>query len=211
MAGQNVPSIDTGGQPNTATDMNTLTSIASRDDFPALLNSLDLTHEAVEVGVYRGAFSATILERWEGDILYSIDPWKHQEGVLLDRSNVQDDEHHEAYRECVELLRKFGPRSHIIRDFSVSASTDFFDKTLDFVYLDARHDYRSVTNDLNAWWPKVKVGGILAGHDYFDKFVRKNLVEVKRAVDTFFQHGQLETINVTTDDNLPSWYVVKTK
>jgi hypothetical protein len=42
------------------------------------------------------------------------------------------------------------------------------DASLDYVYVDARHDYCGVKEDLEAWWPKLRRGGILAGHDYLD-------------------------------------------
>ena len=38
---------------------------------------------------------------------------------------------------------------------------------MDFVFLDAAHDYENVKEDILSWYPKVKVGGWLTGHDYF--------------------------------------------
>jgi predicted O-methyltransferase YrrM len=43
----------------------------------------------------------------------------------------------------------------------------FADGSLDMVYIDACHRYDDVLSDLERWWPKVKPGGILAGHDVF--------------------------------------------
>lgn len=189
---------------------NMITTVPStRKEIPLLLNQMGLVGRGVEVGVYKGGFSKAILDLWNGERLYSVDAWTFQSDVILDKSNVSDAEHMAAYNECIDVLRPFGTRSKIIRGFSETVATIFEDGSLDFVYLDARHDYRSVTADLEAWWPKIKAGGILSGHDYFDKFVRKNLVEVKRAVDTFFQFGQLAIVHQTTDDNLPSWIVQK--
>lgn len=53
----------------------------------------------------------------------------------------------------------------IIAD-SVNASRLFSDASLDWVHLDARHDYESVKNDIEAWLPRVKAGGWLSGDDY---------------------------------------------
>jgi hypothetical protein len=53
----------------------------------------------------------------------------------------------------------------IIAD-SVKASGLFSDSSLDWVHLDARHDYLSLKNDIEAWLPKVKSGGWLSGDDY---------------------------------------------
>lgn len=48
---------------------------------------------------------------------------------------------------------------------SVQAAARFPDRHFDFVFIDGAHDYASVRADILAWWPKVKLGGILAGHD----------------------------------------------
>jgi predicted O-methyltransferase YrrM len=54
----------------------------------------------------------------------------------------------------------------ILGTTSQFASELFVDETLDFVFIDGDHQYQSVRADLASWWPKVKPGGILAGHDY---------------------------------------------
>ncbi len=179
----------------------------TRKELPQLFNSLNLLGEGVEVGVHRGGFSAAILSVWKGKKLHAVDPWLHQ-GVKMDISDESQEIHDENLRVTKETLSKFKGRFAIVRDFSISASNRFLDGSLDFVYLDARHDYRSIWSDLEVWYPKVRKGGIISGHDYKNSCVRKNLVEVKRAVDNFFLivGGKIET---TTEDNLPSWHVIK--
>jgi hypothetical protein len=49
---------------------------------------------------------------------------------------------------------------------SVRAAQLFADESVAFCFIDADHSYESVTADLRAWWPKVRPGGMLAGHDY---------------------------------------------
>jgi hypothetical protein len=49
---------------------------------------------------------------------------------------------------------------------SVEAAKLYKDKSLDVVFIDANHSYESVRDDIEAWLPKVKMGGIIAGHDY---------------------------------------------
>ena len=53
------------------------------------------------------------------------------------------------------------------------------DEELDFVYIDGEHTHKAVLDDLRAWWPIVKKGGIVAGHDY------ANIPVVKTGVDEF--------------------------
>ena len=44
----------------------------------------------------------------------------------------------------------------------------FQNESLDFIYIDARHDYKAVWDDLEAWFPKLRKGGLFSGHDYVD-------------------------------------------
>jgi len=60
----------------------------------------------------------------------------------------------------------FGEKITLIISDSVSAARLFGDASLEWVHLDARHDYASVKNDIEAWLPKVKIGGWLSGDDY---------------------------------------------
>jgi predicted O-methyltransferase YrrM len=53
-----------------------------------------------------------------------------------------------------------------VRLTSVEAAATYEDSSLDFVFIDADHSYESVREDIIAWWPKVKAGGIISGHDY---------------------------------------------
>ena len=50
---------------------------------------------------------------------------------------------------------------------SMDAVVKFKDNSVDFVFIDADHSYEAVKQDILAWYPKVKPGGILAGHDYY--------------------------------------------
>lgn len=53
-----------------------------------------------------------------------------------------------------------------IRQDSVSAASRFDDNSLDMVFLDGQHEYEAVKADIQAWLPKIKPGGLLAGDDY---------------------------------------------
>ena len=92
-------------------------------------------------------------------------------------------------------------RAAIIRLQSQEAALLVDDESIDFCFIDAQHDYFSVMNDVIAWWPKVRIGGILAGHDY--NYLHYGCVY---AVDEFARKMNLE-IHVTEDY---SWYIFKT-
>tara|TARA_Y100000034_G_scaffold81854_2_gene98138 strand:- start:1931 stop:2557 length:627 start_codon:yes stop_codon:yes gene_type:complete len=114
----------------------------------------------VEVGVWKGEFSEWLLYESRLKKLYSIDKWVNHNG---------DDDwyHHEwAEEECRRRLEPFGDRSVIVKKWSTDAAGDFPNWSLDFVYLDAGKDHRSITDDILYWYDKVSWGGILAGKDY---------------------------------------------
>ena len=66
-----------------------------------------------------------------------------------------------------------------IKNSSKNASELFEDECLDMVYIDADHNYSSVKSDIEYWFPKVKTGGFLAGHDFWLDGVKRAVHEIK--------------------------------
>lgn len=60
---------------------------------------------------------------------------------------------------------------------SFVAANNFQDGSIDMCYLDANHCYEFISRDIAAYWPKMKGGGTLAGHDWSDEGVRKAVSE----------------------------------
>jgi hypothetical protein len=79
-----------------------------------------------------------------------------------------------------------------IRGGSSDSAQYFQDGTVDFVFIDADHIYERVRDDINAWLPKIKPGGIIAGHDYNPPH------EVERAVNEIFGN---RVVRIPSDDN----------
>ena len=73
----------------------------------------------------------------------------------------------------------------IIKDDSLNAVNQFKNNSIDYLMIDGGHSYTEVTNDLNAWYKKVKPGGIISGDDYTIS------TETTQAVDDFF-YGQFD-------------------
>jgi hypothetical protein len=68
---------------------------------------------------------------------------------------------------------------------SPRAAAHFADDSLDFAFIDGNHLYKHVRADIYAWWPKIKSGGLLTGHDYGIDLDAENIWGVQRAVDEF--------------------------
>jgi hypothetical protein len=171
-------------------------------DRNTMLDCLGLKGKScVEVGVERGHYSQEVLKR-EPAALLLIDPWCHQDEKVYpnDTSNVDNDEGERWFREVQESLGK-DPRVTVMRAFSVEAAKTVEDKSRDFVYIDAIHTKESCLEDMRTWWPKVKEGGWLCGHDY-------QFQGVIDAVAQFCAENKLK-ITFATKEGAPSWAIQK--
>ncbi len=137
----------------------------TRLGFAQLLNQLDLHGIGVELGVWRGDFSIPFRERWLGQKLYLVDPWMKLDDYEDVRNKEFDDT---AFDYVLEHTQRFGSTVEMIQSTSEEAAI-FLPNNLDFVYVDANHSYEHTLQDLNLWWPKMKKGGVLAGHDIFNE------------------------------------------
>jgi len=137
-----------------------------RNDIGYLLEELNFTH-GVEVGVQRGRFSAIhVLPHWKSCQSYKlVDLWANQENYV-DSANVADNMQEQIFRGAKARLAKFGNITEFFRMSSLEAAKLIENVSLDFVYVDARHDYCGVKEDILLYWPKLRPGGIMAGHDF---------------------------------------------
>jgi len=134
----------------------------------------------IEVGVWKGELSAELLRTFPDLILCMVDPWM---GAVPGLATPQ--ETHEAYLEALQKTAFAVGRRFVIRRTSIEAAKTVENLSMDFVFIDALHDYYNVSQDLEAWYPKVRFGGLLAGHDYGGCLDRRGDGGVKRAVDEF--------------------------
>jgi hypothetical protein len=185
-----------------------LKSIIRRENLMDIAIELDYKTGA-EIGVLNGDFAGIVTSKWTGKWIL-VDPWKHFDQGYIDPSNFSDEEHENRYQAVLNKLS--GRNINVIRKESVEASKDLTDGCLDFVYIDANHSYKAVTDDLEAWWPKVAIGGIISGHDYMDRIRPKKRAYnclVRSAVNDFIQRKQLQLPYLTQPTCCPSWVLVK--
>ena len=175
--------------------------IHHRDDFPLLCNWRCLFNNAVEVGVDRGEFSNCFLNRWYGQTYYGVDSYR----AHCDAPEAREGDFQSA---CIRYERH-SRRAHLVRVRSIEAplvlKETYMTTVFDFGYIDAEHDYLSVVQDIEIWWPLISKNGILAGHDYAPGMHDG----VVRAVDEFAERFGL-TVYLTHEIEEPaSWYVYK--
>lgn len=97
----------------------------------------------------------------------------------------------------------FPGRYAIHRNYSVEVAQQFLQKSFnqplfDFIYLDARHDYDGIREDLEAWWPLLKPGGLFAGHDFIKDGLNANgLFGVQKAVTEFVIANKKEVMSIS--------------
>jgi hypothetical protein len=178
----------------------------SRGDLARTFGDLGFTTGA-EVGVWKGEFSEVLLKSNPGlDLLLCVDPWSKQPGYLEDKND--DAVMERAFKEAQARLAPY-LRSRAIRKPSIEAARQVEDASLDFVYIDGNHRYEAVMQDLEAWTPKVRAGGIVAGHDFFTK--TKKHIDVERAVRDFTQRRLIRPVFVlrSKEDATPSWFWVQ--
>lgn len=137
-----------------------------------------------EIGIWKGELSRMILEKCKPESLILVDPLSYE---LNNQPNytctmdepimTQKDWDKFALEELTDKICSEKVIFH--RMTSLEATKLVEDESLDFVFIDGMHTYEAVKEDIKAWLPKIKKGGILSGDDYRGKHAKK----VQPAVD----------------------------
>jgi hypothetical protein len=173
-----------------------------------------------EIGVAEGAYSAAILEDAQPSTLHLIDPWSHLEpgSDLMEATELLDDVdrtiaggqaeapppplNSAGDEQFAQVVARFDgdPRVRLHRQYSYRAAASFADASLDFVYLDGNHHYEFVFRDLQDFAAKLKPGGLMFGHDFFeDSFARAEHYGVIDAVNSFVKRSDFRFLLLTSE------------
>jgi hypothetical protein len=166
--------------------------------------------KAVEVGVWRGDYSRIIIESLKPKHFYGVDPYLLHEdyGDCPDDTEFANQQNLDNLYEQVNQTFSGLPAAKLLRSKGTDAALCFQDQELDFVYIDGDHSYDFVSKDIKAWWPKIKPGGILSGHDYTTGNPQKgHIYGVIQAVDEFVKENHLNLC--ITHESYATWWVVK--
>lgn len=177
-----------------------------RNNLGVLFNELGYKSGA-EIGVYTGHYSEVLCLGNPGVKLCCIDPWE-----------VYESEEEEPFAQNQEALNKFYEEAKmrlasyncsIIKKPSMEAVKDFETNSLDFIYLDANHDYKHVSEDLDAWAKIVRSGGIVSGHDYGHFKHEGKGLGAKRAIDNYISEHKIKMLFLVNQNYQTSWFFVK--
>ena len=142
----------------------------------AFMRQLLPTKVGAEIGVYHGGNAIEIFNTLDLDKLHLVDHYQAYEAPeahVFVTQEKQDESKALAFKNLEHLKDKI--EWHIKP--SVEAAEDIPDESLDFVYIDATHSYEALTEDLNAWYQKVRTGGLVSGHDWEYATIRQAVLD----------------------------------
>lgn len=132
----------------------------------------------VEIGSYCGSGSIIISDFFPDSKLYCVDPWTkyHEEGSNydIDKQEIELQEAERIFDSVIADKLNITKKKMYSSDYVKKVD----DETIDFVYIDGNHGYSFVKEDITNWFPKLKNGGILGGHDYGWSSVRRAIKDV---------------------------------
>ena len=193
----------------------------SKRGLASFVNTLHPNGIGVEIGVLRGEYSKIILDRWKNGTLYLVDTWRHID-EYIDLNGRDNQYHYDCMVETAKNIVDHENRAHMIRMDSVQSANLFPDEFFDFIFIDADHSYEAVVRDIEAWWPKIKKGGIFAGDDFIpedgDIWLINNAdgsrefagkFGVRKAVTEFGIKNNVKIYSTTSEPYWKQWYTFK--
>lgn len=161
---------------------------STRQTVDELFTELGFNNGA-EIGVCKGQHARALLRLNKNLNMLLIDPWDAYNRLSRQRAEAR-------YDICIKRLNPYRNRITYMKMTSMEAVQKVEDGALDFVYIDGLHEFDSVMMDMICWTPKVRKGGIIAGHDYY----------------AFYQSGIVDAVNAyTRAHNINQWYVTRDK
>jgi hypothetical protein len=164
-----------------------------------LFQYLGLTIGA-EIGVYKGEYALFLCRRISPLKLFCIDPWILYDYNRANEGNIVELKPEDDFQESKQRLLSYNVT--FLRMTSMEALKEIPDGSLDFVYIDANHYYKYIKEDLEEWSKKVKIGGIVSGHDYYPS----PNCDVKQVVNEYVEKYEIKRWFLTGGDGSPSYF-----
>ena len=154
------------------------------EDIPSIVNAAGWDKVVgIEIGVDSAMSTTWLLDNIPNLTLYGVDPYEEY-SEMPDRPL--------SYESMVMYTKKYGYNFRLIQKRSDDAVTHFADESIDFVFIDGMHQYEQCKRDIENYYPKIKSGGYIFGHDYHawknnvDRAVNEFILESKQKIDLKF-------------------------
>ena len=183
------------------------TNISGHFDFESpyrnMVNTFGDGSHFVEVGSWYGkstAYMAVAIANSKKNIKFdAVDTWRgspeHQKGEEYEDENAINDTLFNVFQENMKPAAGY---YNPVKMDSIEASKQYEDESLDFVFIDGDHSFEAALKDFQNYYPKIKKGGIFAGHDI-------QLDSIRNALSYFLK----ERTNEVTGVNNSAWYIIK--
>ena len=173
----------------------------------------------VEIGVFKGENARNLIDNLNVEKIYLIDSYerlyiKSEEvapSIIMEEESeysvfIEKDHNFDGiiynFERCHDIakgnLKKFSDRTSFIKKRSSDAVNDV-SNNIDFIYVDGNHNYEYVKQDIELYFPKLKKGGVMAGHDFSAGYLG-----VARAVLEYSDANGLKIEGCSYD-----WWIVK--
>jgi len=124
-----------------------------------------------EIGVFEGDTSYRLMEALPNlEKLFCVDPFEHYpdqtKTLNPNKAKFHDADYNQVMKTFLGRMAPHTERYLLLREYSLAAARLIEDHSLDFVFIDGNHAYEYIMQDIQAWLPKIKSGGLLSGHDY---------------------------------------------
>lgn len=145
------------------------------EQYRKLLDHVPINGTFVELGCWKGKSTAFLLTEVLNDGLkreiYVVDNFVGSSNTEIEKNVYKDVVPENLF---LEFTNNISPVGHMLSDIffqdSAYAADNFRNQSIDVLFIDAGHSYENVKADITAWFPKMKKGGIMAGHDYNDSW-----------------------------------------
>jgi len=184
--------------------------IRNRSDIPTLLRRMN-AQKICEVGVCEGCHFRNLIRAECVAHAVAVDLWT-ETGIRAHNDCYTPQSELDRMHNTMLELAKVDARVQVIKNYSPLAAKEFPDGYFDFVYIDGDHTYPGVWIDLCEWFPKVRSGGVLAGHDFFEYTFGEVKFGIVEAVTKFIREKGLHLhVDKEGPPELPAhdWFIPK--
>ena len=159
----------------------------------------------VEIGVCGGEHALSLLKTLNINKLYLIDPYEMYETYINGEGKNYGTTQlplSETYIQALKLLEPFEEKVQWVKKMSDDA-VKVIHEPLDFVYVDGNHDYEFIKNDIENYFPLLKKGGVMGGHDFYNGFAKTH----NGVINAVTQFSVSKNIQLFVEQ--PDWWLYK--